>query len=90
MSGYMHNENRCPFDIWAPDHRCLINNKVFSAYTFRQQQIEDVINYLAAADDPDNFPTQLAAYEAANLDSDTLTDDEIDYMVKEIEIRKRM
>jgi hypothetical protein len=88
MSGDMHNENRCPFDIWAPDHRCSMNNKAFSAYAFRQQQIEDVINYLAAARDPDDFPTQLAAYDAAGLDSDTLTDDEIDYIVKEIRRRR--
>lgn len=88
MSGDMHNENRCPFDIWAPDHRCSTNNKAFSAYAFRQQQIEDVINYLAAAHDPDDFSTQLAAYDAADLDSDTLTDDEVDYIVKEIRRRR--
>ena len=88
MSGDMHNENRCPLDVWAPDHRCSMNNKAFSAYAFRQQQIEDVINSLAAARDPNDFSTQLAAYDAAGLDSDTLTDDEVDYIVKEIRRRR--
>lgn len=103
MNGDMHNKycdireaemmqctepSHCRFQIWAPDHHCSMNNLAFSAYTVRQQQIEDVINYLAAARDPNDFPTQLAAYGAAGLDSDTLTDDEVDYMVKEIRRRR--
>ena len=104
MSGDMHNKycqvpvqnckgthddgGHCQFDLWGPDRHTSVGNLAFSAYAFRQQQIEDVINYLTAARDPNDFPTQIAAYDAAGLDSDTLTDDEVDYMVKEIRRRR--
>ena len=84
----MHNENTCPFDIWAPDHRCSMNNLAFSAYTVRQQQIEDVINRLAAAADPNDFATQIAIYEVVNIDSDTFSKDEIAYIENEV-VRRR-
>ena len=84
----MHNENLCPFDIWAPDCRTSINNTAFSAYAMRQQEIEDLINALAAADDPNDYATQLSIYRALNFDSDTLTTNEIHYIEREVSRRR--
>ena len=88
MFGTMHNENLCPFDIWAPDRRTSINNKAFSAYAFRQQQIEDLVDALAAADDPNDYATQLSIYRALDFDSDTLTTDEVNYIEREVSRRR--
>lgn len=88
MNGDMHNENLCPFDIWAPDHRCSMNNKAFSAYAFRQQQIEDVIAALVNVDDdPNDFLVQQAAFLSAGIDSNSLSDDEITYIEREVSRR---
>lgn len=84
MSGDMHNENRCPFDIWAPDHRCSMNNTAFSAYTFRQQQIEDVIAALVNSDDPNDDLVQQNAFSTAGINGDSLTDDEVTYIEREV------
>ena len=84
----MHNENLCPFDIWAPDHRTSINNKAFSAYAMRQQKIEDLIEALAAADNPNDYATQFSIYKALDFDSDTLTTDEVDYIEREASRRR--
>ena len=88
MNGDMHNENFCPFDIWAPDHRSSINNKAFSAYAMRQQEIEDLIDALAAAADPNDYATQLSIYNTLDFDSDTLTTDEVNYIEREVSRRR--
>lgn len=104
MSGDMHNKycdipeaemakctepSHCRFQIWAPDHHCSMNNLAFSAYAFRQQQIEDVIAALANIDDdPNDFLVQQAAFLAAGIDSDSLSDDEITYMEREVSRRR--
>ena len=73
-----------PFDIWAPDCRCDMNNTAFSAYAFHQQQIEDFIDVLAAADDPNDRYEQLAAARCVGLDPSSLTSDEKEYIEKEV------
>lgn len=78
----------CHFDLWSPERRSSIANKAFSSYAFRQQQIEDVINLLVEAPDPNDYSTQIDAYAAVNLNSDTLTDNEVEYMIKEIRRRR--
>lgn len=88
MSGAMHNENYCPFDIWAPDHRCSINNKAFSAYAQRTQQIEDIIQKLSTVNDnPNDFLVQQSIFRAVGIDSDTLTNQEIEYIEREVSRR---
>lgn len=84
----MHNENLCPLDIWAPDRRTSINNKAFSAYAFHQQEIEDLIDALAAVDNPNDYTMQLSIYKALDFDSDTLTTDEIKYIEREVSRRR--
>lgn len=103
MSGDMHNKycdipeaemakctepSHCRFQIWAPDHHCSMNNLAFSAYAFRQQQIEDLIDALAAAADPNDYATQLSIYNALDFDSDTLTIDEVNYIEREVSRRR--
>ena len=73
----------CTFDIWAPDIHSSINNLAFSAYAFHQQQIEDFIDALAATSDPNDYSNQCAAAQYAELDLDTLTSDEIEYIERE-------
>ena len=73
-----------PFDIWAPDCRCDMNNTAFSAYAYHQQQIEDFIDALAASPDPNDWICELAALAAANLDPSTLTSDEREYIEREV------
>ena len=84
----MHNENLCPFDIWAPDRRTSINNKAFSAYTVRQQQLNDVVSLLAVATDPNDLSVQHFVYNEVGIDSDTFTNDEIKYIEKEVSRRR--
>ena len=88
MYGIMHNENLCPFDIWAPDRRNSINNKAFSVYAMRQQEIEDLIDTLAATADPNDYTTQLSIYQALGFDSNTLTTDEVNYIEREVSRRR--
>ena len=88
--GCDHNhypEDHCVFDIWAPDRHTKINNVAFSAYSFRQQQIEDLIAILIITDNPNDFETQCEAFEAIGLDSDSLSFAETAYI--ETEIAKR-
>ena len=84
-----HNPHgHCTFDIWGPDRHTSINNVAFSAYAFRQQQVEDVIDMLAAADDPNDFSTQCFIYNTVGIDSDTFTNDEINYIEREVSHRR--
>lgn len=88
-SGVMHNENQCPLDIWAPDHRCSMNNTAFSAYTLHQQQIEDFINLLAGCKEPNDLLAQTIAYKKAKLDPNSLSKDDIQYIEYQVAERWR-
>lgn len=74
----------CSYDLWAPDHRNKVINVAFSAYAFHQQQIEDFINALAETNDPNDFDNQSAAALAANLNIDSLTVQERNYIESEV------
>jgi hypothetical protein len=56
----------------------------FNAYAYHQQGIEDFINYLVSAGDPNDFYAQRAAAQAAHLDMNSLTSDEIEYIEREV------
>ncbi len=104
MSGDMHNKycqvpiqnckgihdngGHCQFDLWGPDRHTSVGNLAFSAYAFRQQQIEDVIAVLANVDDnPNDFLVQQAAFLSVGIDGDSLSDDEITYIEREVSRR---
>ena len=54
----------------------------------RQQEIEDLIDALAAAADPNDYATQLSIYKTLDFDSDTLTTDEVNYIEREVSRRR--
>ena len=101
MSGDMHNKycqvpvqnckgihdngGHCQFDLWGPDRHTSVGNLAFSAYAFRQQQIEDVIAALVNSDDdPNDELVQQNAFSIAGIDGDSLSDDEITYIEREV------
>lgn len=54
----------------------------------RQGKINKVIKILAGAGDPNDLSTQKYAFNQADLNIEDLTDEEIEYMEKEIRRRK--
>jgi hypothetical protein len=70
--------------------KCALSSTHYVNGEARETGCSDGVWYLFnnPETDPNDFPTQIAAYDAAGLDSDTLTDDEVDYMVKEIRRRR--
>ena len=60
------------------------DNPEFHIFAYNQQKIEDFINRLARAPDPNDFETQIAIYAEVGLDGDSLTDDEIKYIEREV------
>ena len=55
----------------------------------RKGKIEKVIRLLAAAPDPWDFETQCRIYDKVGIDSDTFTNEESSYIVKEVSKRCR-
>jgi hypothetical protein len=56
----------------------------FSAYAYRQQQIEDFINALASTSNPNDYGNQSTAALVTNLNIDSLTFDEAQYIKSEV------
>lgn len=75
------------FGITPPGCQCPMEQTAFNAYACRQQRIEDFINALAATADPNDYSNQCAAALCANLNMDSLTFAEADYI--ELEVAKR-
>ena len=74
--------------ITPPGCQCSMEHLAFNAYAYHQQEIENFINYLANAGDPNDFYAQRAAAQAANLDMNSLTASEIDYIEREVAKRR--
>jgi hypothetical protein len=56
----------------------------------RMGQLNSVVKMMRKVADPNDFATQCAVYDAVGLDSDTLTEDEVKYIVdKVVEARYR-
>ena len=70
--------------ITPPWYRDPIEHTAFNAYAYSQQRIEDFINALAAADDPNDISAQADAAMAANLNINSLTSNERDYIEREV------
>lgn len=75
------------FGISGPGCQCLMEHSAFNAYAIRQQQIEDFINMLATAKNPNDYDSQWAAALCANLNMSSLSDDEINYIEREVSRR---
>ena len=72
------------FGITPPDCQCPMNFTAFNAYAYHQQKIEDFINTLAAFDNPNESANQYAAAQMVELNINSLTSDEIDYIEREV------
>jgi hypothetical protein len=55
----------------------------------RQGKIKKVIKLLAAAEDPNDFETQCRIYDEVGIDSDTFTEDEVQFIIREVARRCR-
>lgn len=79
--------SHCTFDIWAPDRHSSINNLAFSAYAYHQSAIDDYVNLLAAADDPNDPYTQTSLLYQVGLTPDALTSEDMNYIEREVNER---
>ena len=90
--------NRCGAAIWAPSSEPhFVEDRAFSLYamecegdtTTRQGKINKVIKLMVAAGPMCNdFATQCDIYDKVGIDSDTFTDQEVEYI--ESEVAKRV
>ena len=77
--------------ITSPCHpENAICNTAFSAYAYRQQQIEDFINALASTNNPNDYGNQSTAALVSNLNISSLTSDEVQYIESEVAKRWAM
>ena len=90
--------DRCGATIWAPStHGHFVEDRAFSLYAMecegdiptRQGKINQVIKLMVAAGPMCNdFATQCDIYDEVGIDSDTFTDQEVEYI--ESEVAKRV
>ena len=83
-----HDENHCPFDLWAPDKHEKVRNVAFSVYAFTTELIEDFIDALAAVDDPNDEWEQRRIAMSLGINIDRLSDSEIKYIEEEVAMRR--
>lgn len=72
------------FGIKPPWYQNPVEQTAFNAYAHHQQKIEDFINALATADDPNDWLAQSRAASSADLDMSSLTYQEREYIESEV------
>lgn len=75
--------------IDPPGYRdSFVENLAFNAYSFHQTGIEEIINALAASDDPNDLDNQRKAFDKGRAYSiygiEDLTQTEIEYIQNEV------
>ena len=75
------------FGISPPGCQCPINFTAFNAYAYHQTCIDDYVDRLAAADDPNDSMTQANLLYAVGLSPDALTSDDMEYIEREVNRR---
>lgn len=75
------------FGITPPDCQCPMNFTAFNAYAYHQTCIDNYVDRLAAADDPNDNATQANLLYAVGLSPDALTSDDIEYIEREVSRR---
>ena len=70
--------------VKAPWYPGSTEHLAFNAYAYHQQKIEDFINTLAAFDNPNESANQYAAAQMVELNINSLTSDEINYIEREV------
>ena len=78
------NSPNCPFDLWAPGPRHKVENVAFSCYAKYTQDMEDFIDALAAAPDPNDWATQNGLAAAHDINLNALTRQEREYIEREV------
>lgn len=86
---YKNDYNRCAASLWAPSTSPhFTEDRAFSLYAMdcsRKQQIEKVIDLMAAQGDQCNdFEIQCQIYDIVGIDSDTFTEQEVNYIEREV------
>ena len=91
--------SRCGAPVWAPSSEPhFVEDRAFSLYAMecegdlptRQGKINQVIKLMAAAGPMCNdFATQCDIYDEVGIDSDTFTDQEVQYIEREVAKRVR-
>jgi hypothetical protein len=64
------------------------SDSLFSCYAFHEQKKMDIINRLAASDDPNDITEQEKAFTLAGASYNEFTDSEIEEMEREIARRR--
>lgn len=75
------------FDIDAPGCQCSMERLAFNAYAHHQSVIDEYINRLAAADDPNDGAAQADLLYDVGLSPSDLTSDDIEYIEREVSKR---
>lgn len=70
--------------VKAPWYPGPTEHLAFNAYAMHRQQVEDFIDILAAADDPNDEATQWDALEQVGLNANDLSPADLDYIEKEV------
>ena len=78
------NGDHCNYSIWAPDRHTSINNTAFSAYAYHTTKIEELIDRLAAENDPNDPWVQNQICCELGIHLNHLTDSEISYIEEEV------
>jgi hypothetical protein len=75
------------FDISGPGCQYPMNFTALNAYAYHQTCIDNYVDRLAAADDPNDSATQANLLYAVGLSPDALTSDDIEYIEREVSRR---
>ena len=75
------------FGITPPDCQCPMNFTAFNAYAYHQTCIDNYIDRLVAADDPNDSYTQTSLLYQVGLTPDALTSEDINYIEREVNER---
>ena len=73
--------------ITPPWYRDPVEHTAFNAYAYHQSAIDDYINLLSAADDPNDPYTQTSLLYQVGLTPDALTTEDMNYIEREVNER---
>lgn len=75
------------FRVTPPDCQCPMNFTAFNAYAYHQTAVDDYVELLAGADNPNDPATQTSLLYQVGLTPDALTSDDIEYIEREVSNR---
>lgn len=84
-----HNtDNHCQYEVWAPWYHNHVEDMAFNLFAMdveeRRSKIEQVIQLLTMATDPNHPGTQENVFLVVGLPSTSLTAEEIEYIENEV------